>query len=1299
MLNILICNNGLSAAKFIFSIRDWAATTGQGVRFIGICGQADLDAKYKYLDQIQRVFFYDGEGIPYTNMAYVVGVAEQCAKDYVGEEFMVWPGWGFLSEDDRFVAELERRNITFVGPDSTTIRILGDKIEATKLTERLRLNVPKTTTVEFDADGLVANDAALRVFAEDVGYPVLVKYSGGGGGRGQRAAYAAKDLAGAIDDVSVEVASGMCRSVRGEVLRDKVFVMKYLPDCFHLEVQFICDGEHFAHMLGRDCSVQRRKQKLIEEAPIPGITDDAMNQMIDDTRRIVLNDVCKYRGVGTAEFLLDRTTGKTYFLEINPRLQVEHIISEHLFDANLPSIQVQLARRRRLADIDLGHRAPRRHVVAARINSENVFKDFQASVGRVGNVSFNAYTHGYFSINNDALISSQSDGQIGHIFAVGPTRDVAIARLAHSLQDLVVDGHIFNTTQLLRHIIQHADFRGRNYNTVWLEKLACGPGLLDQLLPHDRLHPALCAVYRARKLHEARKQRRASLLRRGHQVPPARSTLRVDELSILYRDVAYSFQATCLSADGAQVVLMQNGERYLFRTQESGADIFVFFDDDRHAQIYRTRVIQDDDMGVRMEINRTTAWFPVEVDRRKIVSEFTGKMMRSVDDGQRVKEGDVVCRVEVMKMLTDVVSQVSGTVRFRAEEGTVHTGTLIADIVAGADDGMDLNQRATFRGRLLTRSGSSSERLDQLCPRDLLNSCEAAQAQAREPLPQVASRPGSLSKEEKVAQVYGSTYVYTLARMLAGNGPDAHCTELVLRDGELVPTDRPAGQNDVGMVGWDVRRDGIRFLVVGNDITTNYGSYSVVEDAVFSAMCALARDEGVPLVNLSCNSGANLSLRQALLGDIRMDRDDAGEWMMYLTEAGYAKHRDHVGVVRVVRNEGKGQDDEVRYVLSWVRNDTTAAATLNGSGDIAAETVRTYRETMVLTYVTGRSVGIGAYVARMGGRIIQKRGSPLLLTGHKALNDLLGDTLYLSDDQLGGTDVMHRNGVTDLVVDTDADGVARILEWLSFRGRGSPTTPSPTRRVLPQAPELTRSRTLLGLLADEGSFMETLGEWGKSVVTGRCRVHGRAVGLVMGESETTQRVTPADPGDPESSRTTVAHSGLVMFPDSSHKIARTIRDVRLEGLPLLVVANWRGFSGGTRDMFDEVLTFGSQIVEELVSFDQPVTVWIPPFAQLRGGAFVVWSPAINPRCMRMYMASTARVGVLEPAALKNVKIRPRRAYGDDPTPLGQRLAHVNPVDRDRLLVHFCDLHDRADANAIPVQELDDLRATVAQATL
>jgi acetyl-CoA carboxylase/biotin carboxylase 1 len=310
-----------------------------------------------------------------------------------------------------------------------------------------------------------------------------------------------------------------------------------------------------------------------------------------------------------------------------------------------------------------------------------------------------------------------------------------------------------------------------------------------------------------------------------------------------------------------------------------------------------------------------------------------------------------------------------------------------------------------------------------------------------------------------------------------------------------------------------------------------------------------------------------------------------------------------------------------------------------------------------------RTVGIGAYLVRLGQRTIQKTtASPIILTGYQALNKLMGVDVYSTNDQLGGPGIMYSNGVSHLAEPDHLRAVKAAINWLSYvpSARGGLLPVSDIRGV----DEIERSidftpvpgtpydpRTLLaggdddgGVwqsgFFDRGSFTETLAGWAKSVVVGRARLGGIPMGVVITENRTAENIKPADPADVKASEAVTQQAGCVWFPNSAYKTAQAINDFRTEDLPLIVFANWRGFSGGQRDMFDEVLKYGSLIVDAFVAYEQPVFVYIPPYAEIRGGAWVVLDASINSSVMEMYAASgSARGGVLEANGAASVKYR------------------------------------------------------------
>jgi acetyl-CoA carboxylase / biotin carboxylase 1 len=354
-----------------------------------------------------------------------------------------------------------------------------------------------------------------------------------------------------------------------------------------------------------------------------------------------------------------------------------------------------------------------------------------------------------------------------------------------------------------------------------------------------------------------------------------------------------------------------------------------------------------------------------------------------------------------------------------------------------------------------------------------------------------------------------------------------------------------------------------------------------------------------------------------------------------------------------------------RYVITDIIGEEPdlGVENLMGSGLIAGATSRAYDQIFTLTIVAGRTVGIGAYLVRLGQRTIQKtRNAPIILTGYQALNKLMGREIYSTNDQLGGPMIMFPNGVSHQLADSHYDSVLKAMHWLSFvpaqKGASLPIRmlhnhSDPIHRLVTYHPPKGVSydpRYLLTGMAndsrnsgflDQDSFIEVLSGWAKTVVVGRGRLGGIPIGIIVTENRTSEVLKPADPADSTSTERMVQQAGGVWFPDSAYKTAQALRDFHRESLPCMIFANWRGFSGGQRDMFDEVLKFGSMIVDALVAYQQPLFVYIPPYAELRGGAWVVVDSTINADVMEFYAAEESRGGVLEATGAASIKFRDR----------------------------------------------------------
>jgi acetyl-CoA carboxylase / biotin carboxylase 1 len=476
-------------------------------------------------------------------------------------------------------------------------------------------------------------------------------------------------------------------------------------------------------------------------------------------------------------------------------------------------------------------------------------------------------------------------------------------------------------------------------------------------------------------------------------------------------------------------------------------------------------------------------------------------------------------------------------------------------------------------------------------------------------------------------------------------------------DGTLAAGPRAIGVNKIGMVAWHVTMktpefpEGREIVLIANDITVQSGSFGVEEDELFYKASVYARDRKLPRVYISCNAGARIGLVEALKPKLKIKFVDEqnpakGFEYLYLTDADYNGLAEGTVIAHKVK-EGWALDDVIGTEHG------IGVENLQGSGKIAGETSKAYDEIFTLSYVTGRSVGIGAYLVRLGQRVIQMQQGPIILTGYSALNKLLGSDVYTSQDQLGGPQIMFPNGVSHETVEDDQEGVASILKWLSFVPKNVGALPAcrhcddPVSRDVawrptptPYDPRLMLAGTAAAAgFFDKGSFKEYLAGWGKSVVVGRGRLGGIPMGAIAVETRLVDKVVPADPADPNSREAILPQAGQVLFPDSSYKTAQAINDFKNEGLPIMIFANWRGFSGGSRDMAGEILKFGAMIVDALREYEHPVYIYLPPHGELRGGSWVVVDPTINEDKMEMYADPDSRGGILEPAGITEVKFR------------------------------------------------------------
>jgi acetyl-CoA carboxylase biotin carboxylase subunit len=444
---ILIANRGEIALRVLRACKEL------GIPTVAVHSTADAEAMHvKLADESVCI------GPPAARDSYLNIPALLAACEITGAD-AVHPGYGFLSENARFAEILEEHNVHFIGPKPAHIRIMGDKIEAKRTATRLGIPV-----VPGSEGGVGSDDEALAI-ARDIGFPVLVKASAGGGGRGMKVALSAADLPQALSTARAEA-----KAAFGD---DAVYLEKYLERPRHIEIQVLGDGQGRAVHLGeRDCSLQRRHQKVWEESPSPALNADARNA-IGATVARAMREI-EYLGVGTVEFLYQ--DGQFYFIEMNTRIQVEHPVTEAITDIDLILEQIRVAAG---GDLMLSQRDVEfhGHAIECRINAENPVS-FRPSPGKIvhyhppGGLGVridSAVYHGY-------TIPPFYDSLVGKLIVHGKTRGECLMRLKRALDEFVVDG-IETTLPLFRALVREKDIIDGDYHIHWLEDFLASGGM------------------------------------------------------------------------------------------------------------------------------------------------------------------------------------------------------------------------------------------------------------------------------------------------------------------------------------------------------------------------------------------------------------------------------------------------------------------------------------------------------------------------------------------------------------------------------------------------------------------------------------------------------------------------------------------------------------------------------------------------------------------------------------------------------------------------------------------------------
>ena len=437
---VLIANRGEIA------LRIQRACKELGIATVAVHSTADADAMHVRLADESVCIGPPPASESYLNIPRLLAACEITGAD------AIHPGYGFLSENAKFAEMLEEHGITFIGPTSEHIRIMGDKIEAKETAKRLGIPVVP------GSDGAVTSEADAKAVAKRMGYPVLIKAASGGGGRGMKVARSPEDIGQAWMTARAEA-----KAAFGD---DSVYIEKYLSKPRHIEVQVFGDGRGNALHLGeRDCSLQRRHQKILEEAPSPALNAE-QRKKIGETCAKAMQKL-KYRGAGTVEFLYE--DGEFFFIEMNTRLQVEHPVTEAITGMDLVIEQIRIASGAPLSirQEDLVFSG---HAIECRINAENP-KNFRPSPGKI------TYWHppGGLGVRVDSgayqgyRIPPNYDSLIGKLIVHGKNRNECLMRLKRCLNEFVIDG-IETTIPLFVELVRHPDIANGMYDIHWLEK-------------------------------------------------------------------------------------------------------------------------------------------------------------------------------------------------------------------------------------------------------------------------------------------------------------------------------------------------------------------------------------------------------------------------------------------------------------------------------------------------------------------------------------------------------------------------------------------------------------------------------------------------------------------------------------------------------------------------------------------------------------------------------------------------------------------------------------------------------------
>ncbi|MCZ6853025.1 MAG: ATP-grasp domain-containing protein [Gammaproteobacteria bacterium] len=631
--SLLIANRGEIACRVMRTARR------MGMRIIAVYSEADTHAQHVKLADEAHLLGPAPAVQSYLDIEAVVAVAKATGAQ------AIHPGYGFLSENAAFAEACASAGVTFVGPSAESIRAMGSKIEAK------RLIAAAGTPVVPGYHGDDQSDVRLLAEAREIGFPVLIKASAGGGGKGMRQVSDEKDFAPAL--------AGARREAKSAFADDRMLLERYLQAPKHLEIQILADRRgHTLYLFERDCSVQRRHQKVIEEAPGPTVTETQRESM--GRAAVQAAKAIDYVGAGTVEFIAEGEV--FYFMEMNTRLQVEHPVTELITGLDLVEWQLRIAADESL-NIEQDSLNRNGHAIEARIYAENPSRKFLPSTGKLVRVKFSDRVRTDSGIVDGDVVSMYYDPMLAKVIAHGRDREEARVRLIRALAEVELAG-VEHNVSYLRGILNHAAFRGGDYTT----------GLLEQhhdelLIAHSNLG-VICAVLALKELTsgsgvwESTDGFRLNLPR-GYRQQLERNRKLV---SVVVTDDVVAVgdaehKVSDVTWNGSTLACLVDDQWIEARVVFDGKSIFVI----RNGDTERLEVHEEDVDALAQDVS--------VADR--IISPMPGQVISlAVRVGDEVAEGDVLLVIEAMKMEHNInaprrgkISGIVCAVGERVEEG------------------------------------------------------------------------------------------------------------------------------------------------------------------------------------------------------------------------------------------------------------------------------------------------------------------------------------------------------------------------------------------------------------------------------------------------------------------------------------------------------------------------------------------------------------------------------------------------------------------------------------------------------